>query len=85
MRRSAENAQDAAEALRLTAQDLLKLGVVDEVVPEPVGGAHRGREATVDAVGEALDRALSRLLPLDGAAIVAQRRQKFLEMGKKGL
>src|SRR5215471_4216681 len=83
--RSAENAQDAAEALRLTAQDLQKLGVVDAVVPEPIGGAHRHRDDTIRALGAALDEALTPLLALDGPALVAQRRQKFLEMGKRGL
>lgn len=83
--RSAENAQDAAEALRLTAQDLLKLGVIDAVVPEPLGGAHRRRGETIAALGHALDAALGPLLALDGTALVAQRRQKFLEMGKRGL
>jgi acetyl-CoA carboxylase carboxyl transferase subunit alpha len=83
--RSAENAQDAAEALRLTAQDLLKLGVVDAIVAEPIGGAHRHRAETVAALGAALETALGPLLALDGGALVAQRRQKFLEMGKRGL
>jgi acetyl-CoA carboxylase carboxyl transferase subunit alpha len=83
--RSAENAEEAAEALRLTAQDLLKLGIIDGIVPEPLGGAHRGREATIEALGAALDAALEPLLALDGQALVAQRRQKLLEMGKRGL
>ncbi|MBV9522594.1 MAG: acetyl-CoA carboxylase carboxyltransferase subunit alpha [Alphaproteobacteria bacterium] len=83
--RSAENAQDAAEALRLTAQDLLKLGVIDRVVPEPLGGAHRKREETIAAVGAAIAAALDPLLALDGPALVEQRRRKFLEMGKRGL
>jgi acetyl-CoA carboxylase carboxyl transferase subunit alpha len=83
--RSAENAQDAAEALRLTAQDLLRLGVVDSVVAEPLGGAHRRRAETINAVGDALDAALKPLLALDGRALRAHRRGKFLEMGKKGL
>jgi acetyl-CoA carboxylase carboxyl transferase subunit alpha len=83
--RSAENAQEAAEALRLTAQDLLNLGVIDAIVPEPLGGAHRNPEATIAALGLAIDRALDTLLALDGPALVAQRRQKFLEMGRRGL
>jgi acetyl-CoA carboxylase carboxyl transferase subunit alpha len=83
--RSAENAQDAAEALRLTAQDLHRLGVIDTIVPEPLGGAHRRRIETVAAIGDALDAALKPLLSLDGRALRAQRREKFLEMGKKGL
>ncbi len=83
--RSADNTQDAAEALKLTAQDLLKLGVIDAVVPEPLGGAHRGPAETIAALGSALDAALEPLLALDGAALVAQRRQKFIEMGQHGL
>jgi acetyl-CoA carboxylase carboxyl transferase subunit alpha len=83
--RSAENAQDAAEALRLTAQDLLRLGVIDGIVPEPLGGAHRDREATISAAGDAVEAALRPLVGLDGAALRAQRREKFLQMGNRGL
>jgi len=83
--RSADNTQEAAEALKLTAQDLLKLGVVDGVVPEPLGGAHRGATETIAALGNALDAALQPLLALDGAALVTRRKQKFIEMGAHGL
>jgi acetyl-CoA carboxylase carboxyl transferase subunit alpha len=83
--RSADNTQDAAEALKLTAQDLLKLGIIDGVVPEPLGGAHRGAADTIAALGNALDTALQPLLVLDGAALVAQRKRKFIEMGAHGL
>jgi acetyl-CoA carboxylase carboxyl transferase subunit alpha len=83
--RSADNTQDAAEALKLTAQDLLKLGIIDGVVPEPLGGAHRGAADTIAALGDALDTALQPLLALDGAALVAQRKRKFIEMGAHGL
>jgi acetyl-CoA carboxylase carboxyl transferase subunit alpha len=83
--RSADNTQDAAEALKLTAQDLFKLGVIDGVVPEPLGGAHRGAAETIAALGNALDAALQPLLALDGAALVAQRKRKFIEMGAHGL
>jgi acetyl-CoA carboxylase carboxyl transferase subunit alpha len=83
--RSAENAQDAAEALRLTAQDLLRLGVVDTVVPEPLGGAHREREPAITALGNAIETALRPLLGMDGPALRAQRREKFLAMGNRGL
>jgi acetyl-CoA carboxylase carboxyl transferase subunit alpha len=83
--RSAENAQDAAEALKLTAQDLLKLGVVDAVVPEPLGGAHRRPKDAVDAVGDALWAQLQPLLGLDATALKQHRREKYLSMGQKGL
>ncbi len=82
--RSAENARDAAEALRLTAQDLHKLGVVDEVIPEPLGGAHRDAKAAIAAAGTAIEAALRPLLALDGAALRSQRRAKFLQMGNRG-
>ena len=83
--RSAENAQDAAEALKLTAQDLLKLGVVDAVVPEPLGGAHRRPKDAIDAVGDALWAQLQPLLGLDATALKQHRREKYLSMGQKGL
>ncbi|MDD3371431.1 MAG: acetyl-CoA carboxylase carboxyltransferase subunit alpha [Alphaproteobacteria bacterium] len=83
--RNAANAADAAEALRLTAQDLLKLGIIDEIVPEPVGGAHRDQKKTIESAGDAIEKALSPLMSLDRKALVAERRKKFLDMGKKGL
>jgi acetyl-CoA carboxylase carboxyl transferase subunit alpha len=83
--RSAENAQDAAEALKLTAQDLSRLGVVDVVVPEPLGGAHRSPAPAVSALGDALQEALRPLVALDGPILKAQRREKFLAIGAKGL
>ncbi|HLS68640.1 MAG TPA: acetyl-CoA carboxylase carboxyltransferase subunit alpha [Kiloniellales bacterium] len=83
--RSSEQAQEAAEALRLTAQDLRALAVIDDIVPEPLGGAHREREETLEAVGKRVEEALSRLENLGGDELRAIRRQKFLDMGKKGL
>ena len=83
--RSADQAQVAAEALRLTADDLHRLGVIDEIVAEPLGGAHREPKAAIAALGESLDAALSRVAAVDGAALVARRREKFLAMGQKGL
>jgi acetyl-CoA carboxylase carboxyl transferase subunit alpha len=79
--RDGEHVQDAAEALKLTAQDLLRLGVVDIVIPEPLGGAHRDRAAAIAAVGEALEETLQRLERLEGNQLRARRRAKFLEMG----
>jgi acetyl-CoA carboxylase carboxyl transferase subunit alpha len=83
--RSSEQAQDAAEALKLTAQDLHKLGIIDEIVPEPLGGAQRGRREAIDAVGAAVERNLFELCRHDGATLRKQRREKFLQMGSKGL
>ena len=83
--RSNEQAQDAAEALKLTAEDLLALEVIDGIVPEPLGGAHRNREEMFAAFSSSLDRALRDLSGQDGETLRAKRREKFLEMGKKGL
>jgi acetyl-CoA carboxylase carboxyl transferase subunit alpha len=83
--RSAGNAQDAAEALKLTAQDLLKLGIIDQIVSEPLGGAHRDKAATIEAVGNAIESALNPLLALDRLALRKQRREKFLAMGASGV
>ena len=83
--RSAEMAKDAAEALKLTAEDLLKLGVIDEIVVEPLGGAHRDRVRIIESLGDALEGALAELSRQDGARLRAERREKFLAMGQKGL
>ena len=83
--RDGEHAPEAAEALRLTAQDLLRLGVIDRIVEEPLGGAHRAAKEAVETLGEAIDEALRPLLGLDGSALRAQRREKFLAMGQRGL
>jgi len=83
--RDANMAQDAATALKLTAQDLMKLGVIDEIVVEPLGGAHRERKQAMEAVSEAITRALDSLFLLDGPALKKNRRDKFLAMGKTGL
>lgn len=83
--KDADKMKEAAEALRLTAQDLEKLGVIDRVIPEPLGGAQRDRGATVAAVGEAIAALLA---DLDGQPAETRRearRRKFLEMGSRGL
>ncbi|AXT28308.1 acetyl-CoA carboxylase carboxyltransferase subunit alpha [Ruegeria sp. AD91A] len=83
--KDAEKMREAAEALRLTAQDLHKLGVCDRIIPEPKGGAHRDRPATVKSVREALTAMLAELDGKDAAALIQDRRQKFLDIGSKGL
>ncbi|MBZ0124440.1 MAG: acetyl-CoA carboxylase carboxyltransferase subunit alpha [Roseovarius sp.] len=83
--KDAEKMREAAEALRLTAQDLQKLGVIDRIIPEPQGGAHRDRDATLNAVGGAIEELLSQLDGMDRAALIKARRQKYLKMGDKGL
>ena len=83
--RSAEHAAEAAEALRLTAEDLQRLGIVDRIVAEPLGGAQRAPKEAVEQLGEAVEEALERLLTLDGSTLRLQRREKFLAMGDRGL
>ena len=80
-----ENVLGAAEALKLTAPDLLELGIIDKVVAEPVGGAQRNKEATIAAVGEALEKVLREIIGVEGGVLRARWRERFLEMGKKGL
>jgi acetyl-CoA carboxylase carboxyl transferase subunit alpha len=81
--RDAAQASAAAEALRLTADDLRSLHLVDEVIPEPLGGAHRDPATIIQAVGNAVANALKGLLAMDGATLKARRREKFLEMGRE--
>ncbi|HMA00311.1 MAG TPA: acetyl-CoA carboxylase carboxyltransferase subunit alpha [Steroidobacteraceae bacterium] len=79
--RTAERAPDAADAMKVTAQDLLKLGVVDRIVPEPVGGAHRGRAEAIEALARALGEEVDSLSPLDARELRRRRRDKFLAIG----
>ncbi|MEM9723902.1 MAG: acetyl-CoA carboxylase carboxyltransferase subunit alpha [Pseudomonadota bacterium] len=83
--KSANKAQEAAAALRLTAQDLLTLGVVDAVAEEPVGGAQRDPKAAIATVGDAVEDALAAFDGMGPADVKADRRRKFLEMGQRGL
>jgi acetyl-CoA carboxylase carboxyl transferase subunit alpha len=83
--KDAEKMREAAEALRLTAQDLEKLGVVDRVIAEPLGGAQRDRAAAISAVGKALAAMLKDLSGKKPEALIRMRRQKFLDIGAKGL
>jgi acetyl-CoA carboxylase carboxyl transferase subunit alpha len=79
--RTAEKAADAAEAMRITAQDLKRLGVIDEIVAEPVGGAHRSPSTAIDALGAAIGKSLDSLSRLTRDQVKQERRQKFLAMG----
>ena len=83
--KDAEKMREAAEALRLTAQDLKKLAVIDRIIKEPLGGAQRGREAAIASVGSELSLMLSELAGISRKDLVATRRKKFLDMGSKGL
>lgn len=79
--RTAEKAPEAAEAMRITAEDVHRLGIIDTVVLEPVGGAHRSPEVAIDALGREICSALDELSSMDGKALRADRRRKFLAMG----
>jgi acetyl-CoA carboxylase carboxyl transferase subunit alpha len=81
--RDATHAQEAAEALQLTAQDLLRLGVIDRIVDEPLGGAHRLPQAAIEALGDAVEEALRPMLGQAGDRLREERRRKFLAMGSK--
>ncbi len=83
--RSGDLAQEAAAALRLTAQDLKQLGVIDNIITEPIGGAHREREQAIAAAADAVADALDALCELDGPTLRNRRREKFLAMGKNGI
>ena len=83
--KDAEKMREAAEAMRLTAQDLLKLGVIDQIIAEPRGGAQRDRKAAIEAVGKALDATLAKFDGKSAEKLIAARRKKFLDMGRKGL
>jgi acetyl-CoA carboxylase carboxyl transferase subunit alpha len=83
--KDAEKMREAAEALRLTAQDLQKLGIIDRIVKEPMGGAQRAPKEAIDAVGKAIEAMLGELSGKKPEALIKDRRQKFLDMGSKGL
>ena len=80
--RDPAKAQDAATNLKITAQDMVRFGVIDTVVPEPAGGAHRDATAAIAVTGEAIASALAELRPLDRETVRRQRREKFLAMGR---
>jgi acetyl-CoA carboxylase carboxyl transferase subunit alpha len=80
--RDGEQAKTAAEALKLTAQDLEKLGVIDDIIHEPIGGAHRSPEAAFTAVRDKIESHLLQLVKVDGGQLRARRRDKFTQMGR---
>jgi len=80
--RNAEKAADAASAMKITAQDLLDLGVIDGIVAEPKGGAHRGPDKAIDAVGDAIEAAMKELSGLGPEELRRRRREKYLQIGK---
>lgn len=83
--RSSDHARDAAEALRLTAADMAKLGVVDDVVAEPLGAAHRDPTKAISDLGDSIERQLNDLASLSGEGLVKDRYQKYIALGDKGL
>ena len=80
--RTADKAPEAAEAMRITAQDLKTFGVIDTVVAEPLGGAHRDSATAIDALGTAISAALDELVPLSAGDLRKERQAKFLKMGR---
>ena len=80
--RDTAKAQDAATNLKITAQDMVRFGIIDTVVPEPAGGAHRDPAAAIAVTGEAISNALAELRPLDRETVRRRRREKFLAMGR---
>jgi acetyl-CoA carboxylase carboxyl transferase subunit alpha len=80
--RDTAKAQDAASSMRITAQDLIRYGVIDQIVGEPVGGAHRDPAAAIAATGDAIANALAELQGLDPATVARLRREKFLAIGR---
>jgi acetyl-CoA carboxylase carboxyl transferase subunit alpha len=81
--RDGTKAQEAATSMKITAQDMLRFGVIDSILKEPVGGAHREPAAMIAATGAAIEAAFDELRNLDGDAIRRLRRQKFLDIGRK--
>jgi acetyl-CoA carboxylase carboxyl transferase subunit alpha len=83
--RDAGKKVQAAEALKLTAPDLLKAGVIDEIITEPVGGAHTDHTAAAGLVDAVLERSLNEVAALDSATRLAQRYDKFRNIGRAGI
>ena len=80
--RDGARAKDAANAMKITAQDLKKLGVIDKIIKEPVGGAHRAQAEIIKIVGAAIVKSLNELSKLDADELIKQRREKFLNIGR---
>lgn len=80
--RSATHAEDATNALKMTAQDLYELKLIDGIINEPIGGAHRKKEDTIQSVGKTVEKALAKITPWSGNELISARREKFLKMGR---
>jgi acetyl-CoA carboxylase carboxyl transferase subunit alpha len=83
--RSADHAEEAAEALKMTANDLFELGVIDSIISEPLGAAHRGAQDAIGSVGDAVEENIRELEVLDRQALRSQRRERFLTLGNEAL
>ncbi len=81
--RDGTKAQEAATSMKITAQDMLRFGVIDQILREPAGGAHRDPAAMIASTGDAIAQAFNDLRNLDADAVRKQRRQKFLDIGRK--
>jgi acetyl-CoA carboxylase carboxyl transferase subunit alpha len=81
--RDGTKAQEAATSMKITAQDMLRFGVIDQILKEPPGGAHRDSATMIESTGDAIAQTLNDLRNLDPDAIRRQRRQKFLDIGRK--
>ena len=80
--RDSDRAAFMAEAMKITAQDLIGFKIVDRIIPEPTGGAHADAAATVKTVGDAIEEELDALLPLSAAQLKSQRAERFLAIGR---
>ena len=80
--RSADYAKDAATALKLTAKDMLENGLIDDIIKEPLGGAHRNKLETISLVSSKLEKGLKQLTPWKSEKLIAAREEKFLKMGR---
>ena len=83
--RDAGKARDAAEAMKITSEDLLRMRVIDSVIPEPTGGAHRDPQRTIAAAGKAIEKALDGLKGMSAVELKRQRRDRFYAIGREGL
>jgi acetyl-CoA carboxylase carboxyl transferase subunit alpha len=80
--RDSTRAKEAATNMKITSDDLKALGVIDGIIPEPIGGAHRAPETVIKSTGDVIAKALSELGQQSGSQIRAERRQKFLDIGR---
>lgn len=80
--RSAEHAKEAAQALKLTASDMLSLKLIDGIIEEPVGGAHRNKAETIKRVGDTIEKSFKKLQKLSADDLIKKRQEKYLDMGQ---